>query len=104
MFEGVFDLLSTLVYYGKDRPGSNVLVLNSVGMAERAIECLNGQGVKRLHTYLDHDQAGDHLLALLREREPWNMHDASAFYLGFKDVNEFLKDRKERERGDDRDR
>lgn len=81
-----------------------MLVLNSVGMAERAIEHLNKHEIKKLHTYLDHDQAGNNLLELLREREPWDINDASTFYLGFKDVNEFLTDRKERERGGDRDR
>ena len=81
-----------------------MLVLNSVAMAERAIERLNTHEIKKIHTYLDHDLAGNNLLELLREREPWEVHNASTFYLGFKDVNEFLKGKKERERGDERDR
>lgn len=103
VFEGAFDLLSTLAHYGRDRPESNVLVLNSVGMAERGIERLAAHGIQTVHAYLDHDQAGEELLSRLREREPL-VQDASGFYLGFKDANEFLQDRRKRERGREDDR
>lgn len=104
VFEGVFDLLSALTYYGMDRPASNVLVLNSVGMLDRGVERLDGAGIRRLQTYLDHDPAGDNTWQQLRQRGTWDMRDASSFYLGYKDANEFLKERAGRNRGDDRNR
>jgi hypothetical protein len=105
VFEGAFDFLSTLAHYERDRPESNVLVLNSVGMAERGMARLDAHGIQRVHAYLDHDPAGEGVLARLKQRGPL-VHDASGFYLGFKDANEFLQDRRkrERERYDGRDR
>jgi Toprim-like len=57
VFEGAFDFLSALVYFEHDRPSSNVLVLNSVSMIDRAVQELHGQGITKLTTYLDHDAA-----------------------------------------------
>ncbi|MHB9118319.1 MAG: toprim domain-containing protein [Burkholderiales bacterium] len=91
VFEGAFDFLSALAYYGKDRPAANVLVLNSVGMVERAMGRLNKAGIQRLHAYLDHDEAGEAVVARLRGSELWKVRDASGFYQGFKDVSYFLQ-------------
>lgn len=91
VFEGAFDLLSALAYYGRERPASNVLVLNSVAMQERAVERLREAGIDRLQTYLDHDAAGTSARAFLAEHGMWDMHDASGFYEGHKDVNAFWK-------------
>ena len=43
VFEGSFDFLSALAYYKHDRPQSNVLVLNSVSLIDRAIRELQSQ-------------------------------------------------------------
>ncbi len=98
VFEGAFDFLSMLAYHGQDRPSSNVLVCNSVGLIDRAIERLNGHNIRKLYGYLDHDQAGDNALETLREREPGEVIDESGFYLGHKDANDFLIHRHARER------
>lgn len=91
VFEGAFDFLSALAHFKKDRPASNVLVLNSVSLIDRAVRELQGQGITKLATFLDHDTAGDTAWQQLRERGPWEMQDASGFYAGFKDANEFLQ-------------
>lgn len=100
IFEGVFDFLSMLRYHGQERPNSNVLVCNSVALIDRAIERLNEHNIRKLYGYLDHDDAGANALSILREREPWEVIDGSGFYLGHKDANDFLIDRRERGRND----
>jgi Toprim-like len=57
VFEGAFDFLSALVHFQRDRPASNVVVINSVSMIDRAVRTLQGQGISDLTTYLDHDAA-----------------------------------------------
>lgn len=90
IFEGVFDFLSVLAYYGRDRPRSSVLILNSVGMLERGIGELREAGTTRLATYLDNDPAGREALVRL-EAESWEVANESGLYVGYKDFNEFLK-------------
>ena len=99
--------MSALAHYKRERPTSNVLVLNSVSLIDRAVRELQAQGIRKLSTFLDHDPAGDAAWVQLRERGPWEMHDASGFYMGFKDANEFLQDeerRQDRQRDTDRER
>jgi hypothetical protein len=91
VFEGAFDLLSALAHYKRDQPASNVLVLNSVSMIDRAVTTLRGQGITKLSAFLDHDAAGADAWEQLRAQGPWEMLDASRFYAGFKDINEFLQ-------------
>jgi hypothetical protein len=90
VFEGAFDFLSALAHYGRERPKSNVLVLNSVGMVDRAIGLLSDRGITKLSAYLDHDKAGEHTATRLREGGSWEFSDESGLYLGYKDMNDFL--------------
>lgn len=90
VFEGAFDFLSALAYYGRERPKSNILVLNSVGMVDRAIGLFSDRGITKLSAYLDHDSAGEHTSTRLREGGPWEFSDESGLYLGYKDMNDFL--------------
>lgn len=91
IFEGFFDFLSALVHYGQSKPNANVLVLNSVGMLDRAIDKLKAQQIQTLYTYLDHDAAGEKAGAKLEAPEHgFLVKDASKIYLGFKDANEML--------------
>ena len=103
VFEGFLDFLSTLVHYGLETPRSNVLVLNSVSFIEQAIAQLKAGRIDKLYSYLDHDRAGDDALARLTA-EPWLVQDASGFYRGHKDANEYLQDVKRRRRTPARDR
>lgn len=91
VFEGAFDFLSGLAHFKRDRPASNVLVLNSVSMIDRAVITLRANGITKLSTFLDHDAAGADTWEQLRAQGPWEMHDASDFYAGFKDANDFLQ-------------
>lgn len=91
IFEGFFDFLSTLVYYGQSQPNANVLVLNSVSMIDRAIDKFKTDGIHTLYTYLDHDAAGETTKAQL-EANPnqFDVQNASKFYHGHKDANDML--------------
>lgn len=102
IFEGAFDFLSALAYYRRERPASNVLILNSTGMVERAVDRLRGAGIDRLQTYLDHDEGGERARAFLEAQGMWEMVDASGLYRGHKDMNAFWKAC--RQRSDERDR
>ena len=99
VFEGVYDFLSALVWHGRDRAQGNVLVLNSVSFTRRAVEQLRAAELATIHAYMDNDRAGALALAELRRglitkelasASPVNVRDASAFYTGYKDVNEFV--------------
>lgn len=91
VFEGFFDFLSTLVYYGKSKSNSNVLVLNSVGMVDRAIKKLQEHRIDTLYTYLDHDTAGERAREKFQKSENgFVVQDASNLYRGYKDANEML--------------
>lgn len=91
LFEGSFDFLSTLAYYETNTPKANVVVLNSLAMLDRTQEHLVSQGATKAYVYFDHDQAGRNALEKLELSSRFQVKDASSFYQGFKDVNEFLK-------------
>lgn len=91
VFEGVFDFLSALAHYKKDRPASNVLVLNSVSLIDRAVRELQERQITTLSTFLDHDPAGQAAFDQLQEMGAWRLRDASGFYAGFKDANDFMQ-------------
>ena len=99
LFEGSFDFLSTLSYYGTDTPKANVVVLNSLAMLDRAQEHLASQAATKAYVYFDHDQAGRDALERLELSNRFHVKDASSFYQGFKDVNEFLQHRDGIDRG-----
>ena len=88
VFEGFFDFLSVLAHYGRDEAKSNVLVLNSLALLERASARLATAGTEKIYAYYDHDDAGRAGLQTLRERGSWNLLDASGLYCGHKDANE----------------
>jgi hypothetical protein len=93
-FEGAYDFLSALAYHGQERPQSNVLVLNSTAMIERAADYIQSNpNIERVSTYFDHDSAG----AMARERmvklaaslaKPFTHHDRARLYEGYKDFND----------------
>ena len=100
VFEGFFDFLSVLMHYKKDTSNANVLVMNSLALADRGIARLKMQDIHNLYSYLDHDLAGQQGLAKLMEAGKqgefhgsvgrWNVVDASGLYAGYKDANAFL--------------
>ena len=91
LFEGAFDFLGTLAHFHLEAPRGNAVVMNSVALIERAEQQFERFGVTKVFAYLDHDRGGRETLARLEASERWLISDESAFYLGYKDVNEFLQ-------------
>lgn len=105
VFEGMFDFLSVLTHYKRDRSAANVLILNSLSLLERGGQRLRGTNTEQLYAYLDHDDAGRAGMLRFSELGEWEVLDGASFYQGYKDANEFLVGRqRDQNRGDDRAR
>jgi DNA primase len=90
VFEGFFDFLSVLTHYKREQANANVLVLNSLALADKGIARLLASEIRHVYAYLDNDAAGRHGLARLRGQENLTVFDASFLYRGYKDANELL--------------
>ena len=105
VFEGMFDFLSVLTHYKRDRSAANVLILNSLSLLERGGQRLRGTNTEQLYAYLDHDDAGRAGMLRFSELGEWEVLDGASFYQGYKDANEFLVGRqRDQNRDDDRAR
>lgn len=89
VFEGFFDFLSWMAITGRDEPGMDVCVLNSVNNLDKAIPYI-GQH-RRIDAFFDNDDAGRAATKRLEERFGHNVvQDMAHTYRGYKDVNESL--------------
>ena len=87
LFEGFFDFLSALSFFGTSKPLNTVIVLNSLSLLPQAKERLKNAEI--IHTFLDRDSQG--VKAVEKFRMEWvNVLDRSVIYDKFKDFNEFL--------------
>lgn len=87
LFEGYFDFLSALEYYGLEIPTRTTIILNSVNMLGRSLSTL--AGFEKVHCFLDRDSAGIKALARLRSEE-FEVIDQSQVYAPHNDFNDFL--------------
>jgi DNA primase len=87
LFEGFFDFLSALAFFGTSKPRNTVIVLNSLSLISQAKERLNKAEI--IHTFLDRDSSGIKAVEKLRT-DGINVVDRSVIYEGYKDFNEFL--------------
>ncbi|NDV57082.1 toprim domain-containing protein [Bacteroides sp. 519] len=97
LFEGFMDYLSylTLVKLGRIAEGSesmDYIVLNSVSNVSRVIEPIKKYEV--IHCYLDNDDAGRRVVDTLQELLGGKVCDIFAAYPLYKDLNDFLRDKK----------
>ena len=97
LFEGFMDYLSylALVKLGKiteDNESVDYIVLNSVSNIGRAIESM--KKYKVIHCYLDNDDAGRRAVNFLHELLGDKVQDMFAPYLLYKDLNDFLRNKK----------
>lgn len=90
VFEGFFDFLSYMVMMNKDKPGSDIVVLNSVTNLTRALPYLKQHSL--IEAYLDNDKAGRACLESIKNAIPGaSVLDRSSLYEGFNDLNDMLK-------------
>ena len=97
LFEGFMDYLSylTLVKLGRiteGRESMDYIVLNSVSNVSRVIEPIKKYEV--IHCYLDNDDAGRRVVDTLQELLGGKVCDMFAAYPLYKDLNDFLRDKK----------
>jgi CHC2 zinc finger/Toprim-like len=87
LFEGFFDFLSALSFFGTSKPLNTVIVLNSISQIPQAKEQLNN--AETIHCFLDRDKTGTTTVEKLKN-EGCNVVDRSVIYKGYKDFNDFL--------------
>jgi hypothetical protein len=90
VFEGVFDFLSALEYYGQPTPTFPTLVLNSTTNLESAFPLL--ESYQRVNAYLDNDTAGEATLERL-SNNGLCVANRSKMYAEHKDFNAFWLER-----------
>lgn len=88
VFEGFFDFLSALVYYGLEAPRIPTVVLNSTNNRKKAVEYL--RQFEQVNCFFDRDKPGEECFRLMRDRDGLPVEDFSTIYEGFNDFNEYL--------------
>ena len=98
IFEGFMDYLSFLTIAQKQTPGPDILhkqdyiILNSVANASKAISTI--ANYKEKYCYLDNDKAGVSAFLEIQEKCGQNVKDMSATYREYKDLNDYLCQKK----------
>lgn len=88
LFEGFFDFLSALEYYGIQEPINTTIVLNTCNNLNRALPLLANR--KLIHCFLDNDETGHKTVQKLINKG-FNVKDWSAIlYPNSKDFNDYL--------------
>lgn len=87
VFEGVFDFLSFLVLCPDEEVNMDFLILNSLSFFESRLSLM--KGYDRVNLFLDHDGPGENTTLFAKSISPAFI-DASSFYKGYKDSNEYL--------------
>lgn len=88
VFEGFFDFLSALVWFGLEAPRIATVVLNTTNNRKKAVSYL--RQFEQVNCFLDRDKSGMECLRLLKDRDGLPVKDYSGIYEGFKDFNEML--------------
>ena len=89
VFEGMMDFLSTLTLAGREALQDDVLLLNSIGIKDRAQTFIQEKQYPTARLCLDHDRGGRETTAFLLEGLP-QAADESGFYRSAEDVNAYL--------------
>lgn len=92
VFEGFFDFLSALVYYGLEAPRVPTVILNSVTNRKKAVEFL--RQFEKVNCFIDRDKAGIECFERMVRIDKLKAVDCSGIYNGYKDFNEFLTNNK----------
>ena len=88
VFEGFFDFLSAMVYFGLDEPEMAIVVLNSTANRRKATEYL--RQFEQINCYFDRDKGGQDCFRLMRDVDGLPVIDRSALYDGYNDFNAFI--------------
>ncbi len=88
VFEGFFDFLSALVWFGLETPRVPTVILNSTGNRTKAVSFLSQ--FEKVNCFLDRDKTGIMCFERLIRVDKLNAVDCSGIYEGYNDFNEFL--------------
>lgn len=94
IFEGMFDFLSAVKYYGKTLTDGEVIIMHSVVFQNTVIDYLKTRSFSTIYTYFDNDRAGEELTFLIGKHFPTTHEPCSALFFPFKDFNAFWVDKK----------
>jgi DNA primase len=94
IFEGFFDFLSALKFYGDTLMEGEVIVMHSVAMQNATIAYLTARDFSRIYTYFDNDRAGEELTYAIGKHFPKVFEPCSALFYPHKDFNEFWVSKK----------
>ncbi len=89
LFEGITDFLSLLTIQQKERLEASVIILNSLSFLKKSLAWAESQGVQRIASYFDNDEAGAKANRKLNE-STFSILNQSNLYQGHKDLNEYL--------------
>ncbi|MDR3267143.1 MAG: toprim domain-containing protein [Tannerella sp.] len=90
VFEGFWDFLSYLTIQKIGKSKHDIAVLNSVANVQKAMNFLKTH--RAIYTYLDNDDAGQKATQLIKS-VCHSVNDRSAQYAGYKDLNDYLRDK-----------
>ena len=94
IFEGFFDFLSALKYYGQTLMDGEVIIMHSGAFQNAVIAYLTARAFSRIYTYFDNDRAGEELTFMIGKHFPKTLEPCSALFYPHKDFNEFWVNRK----------
>lgn len=92
IFEGIFDFLSLLMIGDRIVPKTDCVILHSVTTLKQTKDILNQYDV--IHSFLDNDEAGKKCYTELLAMTGKSKVVTYDFYQDYKDVNDFLLDKK----------
>lgn len=97
IFEGFFDFLSALQYYGLKTPNNTTVVLNSLSHLDKFLPEL--QKYRKINLFLDNDSeksdfAGQHAASKIAKNHKSVCNHAVKLYPEYKDFNDFLISKK----------
>ncbi|KAA6329538.1 DNA primase [termite gut metagenome] len=91
VFEGFWDFLSYFTLQNMKQSKHDVVILNSVSNVSKAMDFIKTH--KDIYIYLDNDEGGQRATRLIKETCP-SINDRSAQYAGYKDLNDYLCQKK----------
>lgn len=100
VFEGMFDFLALLELHNLHEPPSDILILNSLSLVKRSAELIKEKHYHKASLYFDNDKAGREAVekfTKLFEAEPLSITDRSNSYAPYKDINDYLLEKRKKQ-------
>ena len=93
VFESAIDFLSYLTEKNQSDLETDVIILNSTKLAERAKNLITEKNYQKVYTFLDNDRAGEQANEVLKTLDK-QIVSCNHIYQNFKDYNEYWQEQK----------